>query len=158
MMLFLLLSGYVTVSQWSQALEARTSLNLPWRMLSHKLVTVHPGTGKVQWQTTFQDQLPVKRSVRPPLTECVSSVGLSVSCPSVCLTRLVGAGVESVPGEHLVRRPRHPPGTPYILGGTRVDRDIRRRCGLCVGPPQGEGIGEALPTVGGRIKLPKASA
>ncbi|KAE8738224.1 hypothetical protein FOCC_FOCC016297, partial [Frankliniella occidentalis] len=51
-------SGYVTLSQWSQALEARTNLNLPWRMLSHKLVTVHPSTGKVEWQTTFQDQLP----------------------------------------------------------------------------------------------------
>lgn len=55
-------TGYVTVSQWSQVLEARTSLNLPWRMLSHKLVTVNAATGKVQWQTTFQDELPAKRS------------------------------------------------------------------------------------------------
>ncbi|XP_057659021.1 serine/threonine-protein phosphatase rdgC isoform X1 [Diorhabda carinulata] len=46
-------TGYISITQWCVALENITGLQLPWRMLKDKLVTVDPETNKVKYQTTF---------------------------------------------------------------------------------------------------------
>ncbi|CAG9859784.1 unnamed protein product [Phyllotreta striolata] len=46
-------TGYISITQWCAALENATGLQLPWRMLKDKLVSVDPDTNKVKYQTTF---------------------------------------------------------------------------------------------------------
>jgi hypothetical protein len=45
-------------------MEEQTRLGIPWRMLREKLVTLDPSTGKVEYQSTFQDHTDGRRSVR----------------------------------------------------------------------------------------------
>lgn len=47
-------SGYITVSEWCQAMEETTHLGLPWRMLKDKLVHTDPETRKVRYMDTFE--------------------------------------------------------------------------------------------------------
>ncbi|XP_049810446.1 serine/threonine-protein phosphatase rdgC [Schistocerca nitens] len=56
-------TGFITVSEWCAAMEAKTGLTLPWRMLKDKLVSVDPSSGRVQYVTTFQEHLPGRRAV-----------------------------------------------------------------------------------------------
>ncbi|VEN56607.1 unnamed protein product, partial [Callosobruchus maculatus] len=46
-------TGYISVTEWCVALEKATGLQIPWRMLKDKLVTIDPETNKVKYQTTF---------------------------------------------------------------------------------------------------------
>ncbi|XP_067004767.2 serine/threonine-protein phosphatase rdgC [Anabrus simplex] len=62
-------TGYITVSEWCTAMQTRTGLGLPWRMLREKLVNVDPETGRVDYMTTFQDHMPAKRSSGPTVVE-----------------------------------------------------------------------------------------
>uniref|UniRef100_A0AAR5PRS6 Serine/threonine-protein phosphatase n=1 Tax=Dendroctonus ponderosae TaxID=77166 RepID=A0AAR5PRS6_DENPD len=48
-------TGYITVTQWCITLEKCTGLQIPWRLLKDKLVTIDPDTKLVQYQTTFVD-------------------------------------------------------------------------------------------------------
>nr|CAH7716447.1 unnamed protein product [Callosobruchus chinensis] len=45
--------GYISVTEWCVALERATGLQIPWRMLKDKLVTIDPETNKVKYLTTF---------------------------------------------------------------------------------------------------------
>ncbi|CAH1104062.1 unnamed protein product [Psylliodes chrysocephalus] len=45
-------TGYISITQWCVALENATGLQLPWRMLKDKLVTID-SNNKVKYQTTF---------------------------------------------------------------------------------------------------------
>lgn len=47
--------GYITVTQWCITLEKCTGLQIPWRLLKDKLVTIDSETKLVQYQTTFVD-------------------------------------------------------------------------------------------------------
>lgn len=47
-------SGYISVSEWCQAMEETTHLGLPWRMLKDKLVRTDPETRKVRYMDTFE--------------------------------------------------------------------------------------------------------
>ncbi|XP_030767098.1 serine/threonine-protein phosphatase rdgC [Sitophilus oryzae] len=46
-------TGLISVTQWCLTLERCTGLQIPWRLLKEKLVTIHPETKMVQYQTTF---------------------------------------------------------------------------------------------------------
>ncbi|XP_023013266.2 retinal degeneration C isoform X1 [Leptinotarsa decemlineata] len=46
-------TGYISITQWCVALQEATGLQLPWRMLKDKLVTIDPDTNLVKYQTTF---------------------------------------------------------------------------------------------------------
>ncbi|KAL1116173.1 hypothetical protein AAG570_005668, partial [Ranatra chinensis] len=49
-------TGQITVAQWCNSMEKVTGLNIPWRMLRMKLVTVD-FSGMAQYMTTFQENL-----------------------------------------------------------------------------------------------------
>ncbi|CAH0560857.1 unnamed protein product [Brassicogethes aeneus] len=46
--------GLITVTQWCKSMEAGTNLQIPWRLLKEKLVTIDADTGKVKYSTTFE--------------------------------------------------------------------------------------------------------
>ncbi|KAJ8922782.1 hypothetical protein NQ315_007817 [Exocentrus adspersus] len=46
-------TGYISITEWCVALEQATGLQIPWRMLKDKLVSIDPETNKVKYQTTF---------------------------------------------------------------------------------------------------------
>ncbi|CAG9819498.1 unnamed protein product [Phaedon cochleariae] len=46
-------TGLISIMQWCVALQEATGLQLPWRMLKDKLVSIDPETNKVKYQTTF---------------------------------------------------------------------------------------------------------
>ncbi|XP_071524819.1 serine/threonine-protein phosphatase with EF-hands pef-1-like [Panulirus ornatus] len=48
-------TGYISVGDWVEVMERESHLNLPWRVLKDKLVTLHPTTGQVDYQSTFSD-------------------------------------------------------------------------------------------------------
>lgn len=43
----------ISIAQWCITLEKCTGLQIPWRLLKDKLVTIDPETKMVQYQTTF---------------------------------------------------------------------------------------------------------
>ncbi|KAH9640960.1 hypothetical protein HF086_015056 [Spodoptera exigua] len=45
--------GYISISDWCQAMEETTHLGLPWRMLKDKLVRTDPDTRRVRYMDTF---------------------------------------------------------------------------------------------------------
>nr|XP_037877493.1 serine/threonine-protein phosphatase rdgC-like [Bombyx mori] len=47
-------SGFISISDWCQAMEETTHLGLPWRMLKDKLVRTDPETRKVRYMDTFE--------------------------------------------------------------------------------------------------------
>nr|XP_018916539.1 PREDICTED: serine/threonine-protein phosphatase rdgC [Bemisia tabaci] len=54
--------GLITVADWCRAMDNTTGLNLPWRLLRDKLVTLDPkGSGKVNYKSTFQEDIPWKQ-------------------------------------------------------------------------------------------------
>ncbi|KAJ8978308.1 hypothetical protein NQ317_008180 [Molorchus minor] len=46
-------TGYISITEWCVALEQATGLQIPWRMLKDKLVTIDSETNRVKYQTTF---------------------------------------------------------------------------------------------------------
>lgn len=46
--MYALLSGYVTASQWSSAIESVLKLDVPWNMLRHQLAHILPD-GRVDY-------------------------------------------------------------------------------------------------------------
>jgi hypothetical protein len=60
----LLHAGLISLSEWCTAMEDQTRLGIPWRMLREKLVIVEPSSGKVEYNSTFQDHTNGRRSVR----------------------------------------------------------------------------------------------
>lgn len=47
--------GYISISDWCQAMEETTHLGLPWRMLKDKLVRTDPDTRRVRYMDTFDN-------------------------------------------------------------------------------------------------------
>lgn len=45
--------GMISIAQWCITLEKCTGLQIPWRLLKDKLVTIDPETKMVHYQTTF---------------------------------------------------------------------------------------------------------
>jgi len=64
---FVLLTGLITLTQWCTAMEEHTRMGIPWRMLREKLVTLDPSTGKVEYNSTFQEPTNGRRSVCNPI-------------------------------------------------------------------------------------------
>nr|XP_027210409.1 serine/threonine-protein phosphatase with EF-hands 2-like [Penaeus vannamei] len=48
--------GYITVSDWVEVMERESHLNLPWRVLREKIVTLHPITDMVDYRSTFSEE------------------------------------------------------------------------------------------------------
>ncbi|XP_042891839.1 serine/threonine-protein phosphatase with EF-hands 2-like isoform X2 [Penaeus japonicus] len=48
--------GYITVNDWVEVMERESHLNLPWRVLREKLVTLHPITDMVDYRSTFSEE------------------------------------------------------------------------------------------------------
>ncbi|XP_037776292.1 serine/threonine-protein phosphatase with EF-hands pef-1-like [Penaeus monodon] len=48
--------GYITVSDWVEVMERESHLNLPWRVLREKIVTLHPITDMVDYKSTFSEE------------------------------------------------------------------------------------------------------
>ncbi|XP_050299789.1 serine/threonine-protein phosphatase rdgC [Anthonomus grandis grandis] len=48
-------TGLITVTQWCITLEKCTGLQIPWRLLKEKLVSIDPESKMVQYQTTFDN-------------------------------------------------------------------------------------------------------
>ncbi|CAH0397435.1 unnamed protein product [Chilo suppressalis] len=46
-------TGYISVSEWCQAMEETTHLGLPWRMLKDKLVRSDPDSRRLRYMDTF---------------------------------------------------------------------------------------------------------
>ncbi|KAK7072460.1 phosphoprotein phosphatase activity protein [Halocaridina rubra] len=49
-------SGYISVCDWVEVMEKDCHLNLPWRVLREKLVSLQPGTGLVDYNSTFSEE------------------------------------------------------------------------------------------------------
>nr|XP_045581215.1 serine/threonine-protein phosphatase with EF-hands 2-like [Procambarus clarkii] len=49
--------GYISVGDWVEVMEKESHLNLPWRVLREKLVSLHPTTGLVDYHSSFTDEL-----------------------------------------------------------------------------------------------------
>ncbi|XP_071545564.1 serine/threonine-protein phosphatase with EF-hands pef-1-like [Panulirus ornatus] len=47
--------GYISVGDWVEVMEKECHLNLPWRVLREKLVSLHPITGDVDYNSCFSD-------------------------------------------------------------------------------------------------------
>nr|CAD7438722.1 unnamed protein product [Timema bartmani] len=62
-------TGLITVTQWCTALETRTGLSIPWRMLREKLVNMDAASGKVEYASTFQEHIPGKRASEATVAE-----------------------------------------------------------------------------------------
>ncbi|XP_045134039.1 serine/threonine-protein phosphatase with EF-hands 2-like isoform X2 [Portunus trituberculatus] len=50
-------TGHLSVADWVDVMEKECHLNLPWRVLKDKLVTLHPTTGEVNYRSSFSDDL-----------------------------------------------------------------------------------------------------
>ncbi|KAK8748422.1 hypothetical protein OTU49_016134, partial [Cherax quadricarinatus] len=48
-------TGYISVGDWVEVMENESNLNLPWRVLKDKLVSLHPSSGHVNYDSTFID-------------------------------------------------------------------------------------------------------
>ncbi|XP_050731187.1 serine/threonine-protein phosphatase with EF-hands 2-like isoform X2 [Eriocheir sinensis] len=48
-------SGYLSVADWVEVMEQECHLNLPWRVLKDKLVTLHPTSGEINYRSSFTD-------------------------------------------------------------------------------------------------------
>lgn len=48
-------TGFISVGDWVEVMERESHLNLPWRVLKDKLVTLHPTNGQVDYHSTFSD-------------------------------------------------------------------------------------------------------
>nr|CAD7411439.1 unnamed protein product [Timema cristinae] len=62
-------TSLITVTQWCTALETRTGLSIPWRMLREKLVNMDTASGKVEYASTFQEHIPGKRASEATVAE-----------------------------------------------------------------------------------------
>ncbi|XP_063223975.1 serine/threonine-protein phosphatase rdgC [Bacillus rossius redtenbacheri] len=62
-------TGFITVTEWCSAMESRTGLTIPWRMLREKLVSQDPVSKNVEYMTTFQEHLPGKKASEATVVE-----------------------------------------------------------------------------------------
>ncbi|XP_071452640.1 serine/threonine-protein phosphatase rdgC [Hetaerina americana] len=54
-------SGYIPVSSWCSALERKTGLSVPWRMLRDRLASVDYASGYVEYNSTFREDGKIQR-------------------------------------------------------------------------------------------------
>ncbi|XP_060530879.1 serine/threonine-protein phosphatase rdgC isoform X2 [Cylas formicarius] len=57
-------TGMISIAQWCIGLENVTGLQIPWRLLKEKLVTIDPETNMVKYQTTFDIKSETLNSVQ----------------------------------------------------------------------------------------------
>lgn len=48
-----LISGEISIAEWCKAMEEGTGLQIPWRLLKEKLVTMNSETNRIKYRTTF---------------------------------------------------------------------------------------------------------
>ena len=51
--MYIIVTGFITISDWCYAMEETTHLGLPWRMLKDKLVRTDTETRHVRYMDTF---------------------------------------------------------------------------------------------------------
>lgn len=49
-------TGYISLGDWVEVMEKECHLNLPWRVLRDKLVSLHPITGEVDYHSCFSEE------------------------------------------------------------------------------------------------------
>lgn len=74
-----LLSGYVTASQWSSAIESVLKLDVPWNMLRHQLAHVLPD-GRIDYCSCL-DQYVIETGLHKVQTSTLHNRNMgSISC------------------------------------------------------------------------------
>ncbi|XP_046395788.1 serine/threonine-protein phosphatase rdgC [Ischnura elegans] len=54
-------TGYIPVSSWCSALEKKTGLSVPWRMLRDRLASIDYASGFVEYNSTFREDGKIQR-------------------------------------------------------------------------------------------------